>query len=371
MSRYDFIKSLFRSKLDKGYGIGTGVKIRDGKITNEKCIIVGVKKKKDLSLLTKDEVVPKSVLGVKTDVVEVGDLELMWRKKHRPMKVGASCCSEKVTACSFGLPIYDENGDPYVLMNRHCIAPKGYKIGDLIVNPSPVDGKPERIGVLTEIIYPKQLTDNIDVAVAKLDKAPLHEDVEGNTYIPKTRRLTNSDLLKSFIGGSRTLGDVRESVGIISIDFEAQVRDESGVIERYPDCVLALNVEKGTERPIVMGGCSSSIRFIDNMPLVQVFAGSELVGVLNQTQISLDWIEKTFGKKFYLEPPVEQSYYIAAGKEWYIEPPTETKTTVRLNLRSEPRVHQSTLIRTLPIGTQIKVVENLGGKDYQWLKIQL
>jgi hypothetical protein len=107
------------------------------------------------------------------------------------------------------------------------------------------------------------------------------------------------------------------------------------------------------------------------MPLVQTFSGSDTVACFNQVQRSLDWIEMTYGLELFLEAPTEKKYYVSAGKNWYIEPkPGTYKTKVRLNLRTEPRVHPSTLVKTLPIGTNIEVVKYIGRVgEWEWCEV--
>ncbi len=350
-------------------GVGVGVKVKDGKITNEECILVGVKKKQK-TISDKDKI-PSTIMGVKTDVVETGEITHYWRKKHRPMKIGASCCWVGLTACSAGLPVYGKDGQPYLLMNKHCVAPFGAKVGDAVVNPSPLDGKPERIGEVTEIFFPEHYDrkDNIDYALVKLDEPMLHEDVAGNKYMPVLR---DPQPLQKITKGSRTIQAVRTSSPILSVDFEATVRGKDGNIYTYPNSVLTLNTDENGNS-IVEGGCSSSIGFIAGRPSVQTFAGSPLVGVFNKIQNTLDDIYMRFGLELLLEPPVEKTYYVAAGKEWYVELPLgKTKTKVRLNLRNSPKVHPTTLVRTLPKGTEIEVLKNIGVRDnWEWLEVKL
>jgi hypothetical protein len=364
-------------------GFGVGMKIKDGKITDEECILVGVKKKGKVS---PENMIPKTLLGVKTDVIETGNLEYMWRKKHRPLKMGASACWKGLTACSAGLPVYDKNGQPYLLMNRHCIVPDDNRgisqTGDAVLNPSPTDGGKlaDRIGEVTEIVFPvsSKRNDNIDVALVKLDEPMKHEDVVGTKYKPETRLLKealmpNGDVLKTIFGGGRTLGTVKTSAPIISVAFTAGVwgvEDGKRVVRYFPNSVLVLNESK-EGGACVLGGDSSSIRFIDGMPLVQTFSGSDTVACFNQVQRSLDWIEATYGLELFLEAPTEKKYYVSAGKNWYIEPkPGTYKTKVRLNLRTEPRVHPSTLVKTLPIGTNIEIVRYIGRVgEWEWCEV--
>jgi len=390
-------------------GIGPGLKIKDGKVTNEYCILVGVRKKESLSKLKEEDKIPKSIFGIKTDVLEIGDLEYKWRKKHRPLKLGSSACWEKLTACSLGLPVYIKKisshspnwvkeqfkvGDTLIQMNKHCTHPdenRGkWQLGDLLLNPSPLDGgkrTTDGFAELTSLFFPVSVNrkDNIDVSWSKVkpDMKILHEDVEGNKYIEKVRPLIENviphgDILKNFIGGSRTIQKVKTSSGIISVDYESHVGGfENGkdVVRVHPHCVLALNSSLEDGSPIVQGGCSSSIRFIDQQPLIQIFAGSDFVAVGNQVYRSIQWLRNIFGIEVSLTPIVEptQKYYVAAGRDLYLDLPLgKTKTTVRLNLRSEPKIECCNRITTLSIGTPIEIINKIGYQGgYYWVEVKV
>ncbi len=386
-------------------GLGTGYKIKQGKITNIPCILVGVSRKQTLQDLDKKDVIPKKIIGIETDVLEVGELRYMneWRKKHRPLKLGASMCWEGLSACSLGLPLWIKDilphapswvkeefktGDLLYQNNKHCTHPdenRGiWKEGDLLTNPSPLDGgtKEDGFAELTKLFFPVSYKrkDNIDVSWCKGIKGieALTEDVAGRKYIKGVRKLIEKmvpygDILKTFTGGSRNM-PVRESSPILSVDFDAMVwgyEDGKDIVREHPNCVLALNVDKDGNH-IVLGGCSSSIRYIDELPLVQIFAGSTTVAVGNQVYLSIKYLRDKFGIKVSLEP-LRDKFYVAAGEKWYIEPQLgKTKTKVNLNLRTEPRVHSSTLIRTLPKGTEIEVLDVLGRiGGYEWVEIKL
>lgn len=58
-------------------GISNGFRIRDGKNTNERCIVVLVAKKVSEESLDKEDVIPKEIDSIKTDVVEVGQVEIL------------------------------------------------------------------------------------------------------------------------------------------------------------------------------------------------------------------------------------------------------------------------------------------------------
>ena len=372
------IKAIYKNKLfNKKFvnGVGIGYKIKDGEITDKKCIIVTVTEKKKKDFLKESDLVPKKLLGLfQTDVVEVGELKTMWRDKHRPVKMGSSCSWEGLTACSTGLPIWDRSGNPYLMMNGHCIWADGKaKVGDRVLQPAPADGgtKDDEIGRVTDMNYNISSADpdNIDLSIVKLNKEVAQEDVTGRKYIPETRYLTSRDLLKFIEGGGRTLETTRRGQ-VIAIDFEARVNGEDGV-RHYKDCVMSLNSDEDGN-PVVMGGDSSSIRFIDNKPLVQTFAGSPLVAIFNQTQKSLDYAEVEWGKEFKLQKPKEKTEgYVALGN-WLDFRGDRIYTKPRPNrprLRSTPEIADNT-IKLMPGGSELELLECMGKNDgYFWFKV--
>ncbi len=363
------VKSLYKNNLSRKknvVGIGTGLKVKGGKITKEECLIVAVSKKEDVD---KHDLIPKTLLGAKTDVLEVGELEYSWRKKHDPLKIGASCCWVGLTRCSAGLPVYDKEGNPYLIMNKHCCLPTAgpAKVGDDVVNPGPVDGKPVRIGENTEYYFPESADrkDNIDYMLVKLDKEMAHEDVVGNTYIEE---IHSPKQLEKITKGSATIQKVRTSSPILSNDFEATVRNRwDNKIYTYKDTVLTLNTDENGNS-IVEGGCSSSIGFINNRPSVQTFAGSTLVGVFNKIENTLEDIYFRFDLELFLTPP--EKGWMALGS-WTKFDRNDIIVKANSRLREEPGL-DAKQIGTIKKGSSVSVINesNIILKDnYYWVNI--
>ncbi len=362
-------------KKDGVIGVGLGYKIKDGEITDKKCINVFVKEKKNRDLLKRKDVVPKRLLGFfQTDVIDAGgefkDMSA-WRKKHRPLRIGASCSWEGLTACSNGLPLYTDKN--WVMMNKHCLNPHGSKEGDRVLQPAPADGgtKKDTVGYLTKYFFPvsSKKKDNIDVALYELIEEMEEVDVVGREYIPETRYLNKGDLLKDIEGGGRTIG--KDVTGIIiSIDMTAKVRGEENgknVVRQFKNCVLSLNSDG--DNPIVMGGDSSSPRFVDDRPLLQTFAGSEVAAIFNQTQKSIDWFKKEFGLNLKLKKPMKKEGYIALDRRYCTD--KKVITNYGLNFRKEPGL-DGEIITTLNKGAKFEILEYAGYNDkYHWVKIKI
>lgn len=59
-------------------GVGVGLKETNGTLTDEISVVVMVREKKDVAELGEDELVPETLGGVKTDVIEVGDIKALY-----------------------------------------------------------------------------------------------------------------------------------------------------------------------------------------------------------------------------------------------------------------------------------------------------
>lgn len=123
---------------------GLGYKISEGKPTGELSLIVSVTKKVPLERLAVQDLIPKSMEGMVTDVVEIGRVRAQLpddpRIKRRPAQPGISIGHHDITAGTFGL-LVQRNGDSLILSNNHVLADSNDgKPGDAILQPGPADG---------------------------------------------------------------------------------------------------------------------------------------------------------------------------------------------------------------------------------------
>lgn len=150
--------------LENVVGVGRGPKTRGGLRTSEDCIVVLVKKKLPENVLCAQEIVPTTVRGVPTDVVEVGELRFLAsrRGRMRPARPGVSIGHGKITAGTFGAVVWDRRtGQPLILSNNHVLANATSgrdgraRQGDPILQPGVVDGgtvERDRIAVLDRFV---------------------------------------------------------------------------------------------------------------------------------------------------------------------------------------------------------------------------
>lgn len=142
--------------------VGLGYKVKGKEKTSELCLVVGVTKKVDRRSVSRHDLIPDELDGVKLDVVEVGYFkslaseDLDPTQKHRPSPSGVSI-SHKNTAIGTGTfgCIVKKNGERFILSNNHILAASNdARIGDAIYQPGTHDGGTlnDQIGILDDFI---------------------------------------------------------------------------------------------------------------------------------------------------------------------------------------------------------------------------
>jgi hypothetical protein len=125
-------------------GVGIGKKIVGGKQTDQECITVMVSQKVPLQALSQEDLVPREIEGVVTDVVDVGIVRALAERtdRWRPAPGGVSIGHYKITAGTLGARVRDrETGKGLILSNNHVLANSNEASqGDEILQPGPYDG---------------------------------------------------------------------------------------------------------------------------------------------------------------------------------------------------------------------------------------
>ncbi|GAW91633.1 hypothetical protein [Calderihabitans maritimus] len=157
------LKTLRRSKkkllaLDNVIGVGVGYKEVSNRRTDDVAVLVFVREKKARRDLEKDQVVPRKIGSVATDVIEIGEVRFLQRtEKARPAQPGMSIGHYAVSAGTFGAVVKDKHTkEVLILSNNHVLANATSgsdgraKIGDPVFQPGPYDGgsKEDVIGYL-------------------------------------------------------------------------------------------------------------------------------------------------------------------------------------------------------------------------------
>lgn len=136
---------------------GIGYKVSNGETTEQLSIICSVISKKKPSDLGPGDLVPQSVDGVPTDIIETGRINALAdpKNKFRPAPGGVSIGHVDITAGTLGC-LVKRNGETVILSNNHVIANSNdANIGDPILQPGPVDGgrfPQEQIATLLDFI---------------------------------------------------------------------------------------------------------------------------------------------------------------------------------------------------------------------------
>ena len=106
-------------------GLGVGYKTTRGRVSDELSVVVLVRRKLPPAVLSEEALLPQELEGIRTDVIEVGDLRALADRtdRWRPAPAGVSLGHYQVTAGTFGCIVHDRNsGTRLVLSNNHVLA---------------------------------------------------------------------------------------------------------------------------------------------------------------------------------------------------------------------------------------------------------
>jgi hypothetical protein len=136
-------------------GVAVGYKNSTGDNTGEVAVVVLVEEKKPLAALSAQDVIPKELEGMRTDVVEVGYLRAQSaRDRFRPViPAGVTIGHFKVTAGTLGVIVKDRTtGAALILSNNHVLANSNDAvIGDDILQPAAMDGGRQPADVVAKL----------------------------------------------------------------------------------------------------------------------------------------------------------------------------------------------------------------------------
>jgi len=135
---------------------GVGYKETRGQRTDEPCVVVSVTKKMPEAQLLPEDIVPKRLEGVKTDVVETGVIRALQDRtaRWRPAPGGVSCGHIDITAGTLGC-LVTRDDQLFILSNNHVLGNSNTgQAGDPIIQPGRYDGgaTDDCIAVLEEFV---------------------------------------------------------------------------------------------------------------------------------------------------------------------------------------------------------------------------
>ena len=322
-------------------------KIKGGRELPIPSIRIYVTKKLPESMLRKDEIIPKVVEGIPTDVVEIGRIKALavYDKKYRPAPCGVSTSRlDERAAGTIGWWLVDEDGQLYLMSNNHVWAKENQGVqGDKLVQPGVLDGGTED-DVIAELydFIPIDFTEtgvnHVDVAIATpLDMGNLYTSImELGGVTGKRDPQLNEEACKVGRSTGKTCGTVTDDSASVDVLYE------SGMA--HFDDVFFVKGEN-----VVQGGDSGSpIIGSDGKFLGLLFAGNDegtlLVGC-KQSYIESE-LQSRLGKKVWIL--VANAY-----------PPFRERVIIQKVLPSDMEILLMYIGMTMVLGTAIPTIREL------------
>jgi hypothetical protein len=294
---------------------GVGFKRTGGKKTSTLSIICSVTKKVAPPQLSIKDLVPATLEGIPTDVIETGVIRALQSptERHRPAPGGVSIGHRDITAGTLGC-LVKKNGSSVILSNNHVLAnSNAAATGDPILQPGPYDGgrfPDDQIADLEQFIpinfiglpsdcpiatgtasflnsiagligssvrlqaIDRQQTENlVDAAIARpLNPDDVKDEILQIGIIQGTSEGTLGMAIKK---SGRTTGFTTGEIE--QVDVTVNVQYGEGRIAQFTDQLMA--------GPMSQGGDSGSAVLNETNQLVGLlFAGSDTTTIMNRIQ---------------------------------------------------------------------------------------
>lgn len=312
-------------------GVGIGYKETDGElIEGEQVIVAMVERKLPLAALGFGQIIPSTIGGVPTDVIQVGRIKALKAptEKFRPSPGGVSIGHYRITAGTFGCVVKDRSsGQRFILSNNHVLADSNEGVvGDSILQPGPYDGGKEpgdKIGVLAKYIridfgedealcpYAErfvQLSNFIARVIGSKHRVRAYQaDPQAVNYVDAALALpTNDGDILDVIWGINVVPDgvVAPELGMRLWKFgrttkltRDYIRLINAVIQvGYGGNKVATFHDQLVAGPMSAGGDSGSLVLQEDTSKAVglLFAGSDQTTILNPIQAVLDALSVTF-----------------------------------------------------------------------------
>ncbi len=298
-------------------GTGVGFKVSGGRTTDTPSLICSVTKKMGKDKLSSQDIIPSSIDGVTTDVIETGRIRAFQDHtgRHRPAPGGVSIGHYEITAGTLGC-LVTRNGEKYILSNNHVLANSNdANIGDPMLQPGPHDGgtpQSDQIAELTEFVPIEFLLPEIpsDCKLAGSVIALLNAGsnaIGSRTRFRITRPQASTNLVDAAIAHPLNPADVSDEImeigtlngsaeatlgmaiqksgrttgyttgNITQIDVTVNVQYGPGNIAQFTDQLMAGAMSQG-------GDSGSAVLDMDRRLVGLLFAGSESNTIMNRIQ---------------------------------------------------------------------------------------
>ena len=179
----------FLMNLSNVVGVGCGYKFINGKDSGQPCIHVLVERKLNSNYVGYNNRIPKTYMGLNTDIVEIGKPVFRnLNKRIRPVQGGYSISpgGQRFFTGTLGCVVTKKSGKErlyFVLSNSHILSGENtLKVGTKIIQPAALDGGDivkDKIGLLSKSIpikFESKISSPVnymDAAIAKLDDKSL------------------------------------------------------------------------------------------------------------------------------------------------------------------------------------------------------
>lgn len=283
-----------------GYSNKLRNKIKNGRELPVKSIRIYVSKKLPESMLRKDEIIPKEVDGIPTDIIEIGKLRKVqgYRERYRPAPCGVSTSRlDENVAGTIGWWMVDEDGSVYLISNNHVWAKENQGVqGDKIIQPGKLDGGTEE-DVIAELYDFIQIdfTGNpnyVDVAIASpLDFSQVYMSImEIGGVTGKRDPQLEEQVCKVGRSTGKTCGTVIDDSATVNVEYD------SGTA-LFQDVFLVQG-----ENVVDAGDSGSPVLSVNNEFLGLLFAGNNEQTVFTackQSRIETE-LQNKLGKKIWI-----------------------------------------------------------------------
>ena len=294
---------------------GVGYKETGGQRTSTLCIVCSVKKKVDAGQLSGQDLVPATVAGMPTDVLQTGVIRALQAPtdRFRPAPGGVSVGHGAITAGTLGCWV-TKNGQKVILSNNHVLAnSNAAEIGDPILQPGPFDGgnfPQDHIANLEQFVpiafegEPSQCQfANAVISVFNLSCRAMNSNtryrvtniqaVDNLVDAAIARPLNPADIKDEILNIGPIQGRVQGELGmavkksgrttgfttgeIQQVDVTANVQYGAGQIALFTDQLLAGAMSQG-------GDSGSAVLDDDNRLTGLLFAGSDTTTIINRIE---------------------------------------------------------------------------------------
>jgi hypothetical protein len=294
---------------------GIGYKVTGDQKTSTLSIVCSVTEKVDASELMERDLVPETVDGLPTDVVQTGRIRALQlpTERHRPAPGGVSIGHHEITAGTLGC-LVKKGEQTFILSNNHVLANSNdAQIGDPILQPGPYDGGrfPEDHIADLEQFVPINIVEmpsdcptargiaNILNGIAKLLgsdsrlKAVSTRQIDNLVDAAIARPINPEDVKDEILEIGNITGSAPGELGmaikksgrttrlttgeILQVDVTVNVQYGEGRIARFSDQLMAGAMSQG-------GDSGSAVLDENNRLVGLLFAGSDQSTIVNRIE---------------------------------------------------------------------------------------